>query len=188
MVVIGASVVVAAVVATIIMPPNPYSKPGIGADGFQAFMEKDTDLGIGSVVSKDEVVAVLGKNAKSVENVSVSGVFNYNGDRGQTATYKFVRADGRQASLYVDVMVFKSSNSMDDANIYVGTGEAKVVNGHQAYYMHAQTLGITREYRVMVVNGLKAYKFVIDQPFDDITINEVSSVAALLKLAQNAKL
>lgn len=188
MVIVGTLAIVAAVIAIIAIPRVDTSQRGVGANGFRAYVDKGADLGIGKVVSKDDVVAVLGTKARSVEDADVSTVFNLNGDRGQTVTFDFTRADGKSASLYVDVMQFKSSASLKAARIYTETAKAGSVQNLQAYYMHAQTLGSLREYRLMVVNDLKAYKFVIDQPSNNITISEVSAVAALLKLAQKAHL
>ena len=187
--VIGVGMIVLVVLTIVAMPKiNPGSQYGVGANGFRAYEEKDTSLGVDKVVSKEEVVQVLGGKAKSVSDADVSNVFNFNGDRGQTATYDFVRSDGVKATLYVDMMLFKNIPSMNNAHILTGTGDAGKVNGHPAYYMHAQTIGSQREYRLLVVNGLKAYKFVITQPYRNITINEVAALAALKKLAQKAEL
>lgn len=41
---------------------------------------------------------------------------------------------------------------------------------------------------MIVVNGLKAYRFVMTQPMDNITIKEVAALAALKKIALEAKL
>lgn len=188
MIIIGAAVVVLAIVSIVATPAADKLKRGVAANGFTAFPEEGTDLGVGKVVSRDDVVSALGDKAKSVSNANVSGVFNYDGDRGQTLTFNFTRNDGKQASLYIDVMKFKSSDAMNDAHIYTLTGKTKAINGHPTYYMVADTQGSSREYRVMVVNGLKAYKFVIDQPVNNVTISEVSADAALIKLAQKAHL
>ncbi len=189
MVVIGAGAVILAILAIIVMPRvNTASQRGVGADGFRAYEEQNTDLGIGKVVAKGDVVTALGDKAKAVSNVDVSNVFNLNGDRGQTATFGFTRADGKKVSLYVDMMLFKNTASMENAHVLTGTGKTGTINGHDAYYMHAQTLGTVREYRLLVVNGLKAYKFVIDQPHNDISISEVASLATLKKLALKANL
>jgi hypothetical protein len=186
---IAIAVVVLTVITIIIMPKaDQDSKYGVGANGFRAFKEQGTTLDIDKVVSKDQVINSLGNKAKSVDDVSVSSVFNLNGNRGQTATYNFVRADGKNANLYVDMMQFKSSAEMNSANILAGTGKAGAIQGHPAYYMHAQTLGSDREYRLLVVNGLKAYKFVVVQPVKSITISEVGALATARKLAADAKL
>jgi hypothetical protein len=189
LVAIGAGAIAIAILSIIVVPRiNPGSQRGVGANGFQAFIEPEGDLGMGSVVSKQDVEEVLGKNAKKVNDVEVTKVFNLNGNRGQTATYKFTRTDGLKVSLYVDVMAFKNVPELEAANVTEGTVDAGMVNGHHAYYMHAQTLGSDREYRVLVVNGLKVYKFVIVQPYRYITISEVTSAAALKKLAAKAHL
>ena len=189
MVVVGGIAVAGAIFAIILMPIiDDGSKRGVAANGFSAFVEENTDLGAGKLVTKGDVVSALGKKAKSVSNVSVSKVFNYNGDRSQTATFSFVRADGKYASLYIDMTEFKSQDSMNAESIFTKTALARVINGHSTYYMHAQTIGSVREYRLLAVNGLKAYKFVIDQPVNNIAINEVASVASLITLAQKAKL
>ena len=176
------------IVVSIISVPRAAvgSQPGVGANGFRAYEENNSDLGMAKVVSRDDVVAALGAKAKSVDAVSVSNVFNLNGNRGQTATYSFVRADGKQASLYVDMMFFKNYAELKSANIYGSTKQTDDLAGHPAYYMYAQTLGSDREYRLMVVNDLKVYKFVITQPHQDITINEVAALASLKKLAAKA--
>ncbi len=187
--IIAIGAVVLAVLSVIMVPKvEPGRQYGVGAGGFRAYEERDTTLGIDKVVSKDQVVDTLGKKAKSVDDMQVSNVFNLNDNRGQTLTYDFVRSDGVKSSLYVDVMLFKNTNALNEANIYTATAKAGAVNGHPARYMHAQTLGSEREYRLMVVNGLKVYKFVIVQPLQSITISEVAAVAALKTLANKAKL
>jgi len=189
MVVVGAAAVVAAIWTIVILPnANDASRNGSAANGFSAFIEKKTDLGAGKLVTKDDVTKALGNKAKGVINTDVSSVFNYDGDRSQTVTYNFVRTDGQPASLYIDMTVFKSVVSKENENILAGTLPAHAIGGHPAYYMPAQTLGSQREYRVLVVNGLKAYKFVIDQPVDNVTISEVSAAASLVTLAQGAHL
>ncbi|HUO61878.1 MAG TPA: hypothetical protein VMT96_00295 [Candidatus Bathyarchaeia archaeon] len=188
-IIVGTAAVVLAVTAIILAPKADLgSRNGVGADGFQAYVEKGTNLGVGNTVTKDEVIAALGDKAKSVGNADVSNVFYYNGDRKQTLSFDFTRADGSLASLYIDLTVFKSSASLNQQHIYVGTGKANPINGLAAYYRIAQTIGSDREYQLMVVNGTKVYRFVIDQPVENITINEVSAVASLIKLAQKANL
>jgi hypothetical protein len=188
MIIVGAAAVVLAVWTISIIPKAKNPDYGVAANGFTAFIEQGTDLGVGKVVSKDQVATALGNKAKKITSTDISHVFNYDGDRSQTATYNFVRADGLPSSLYIDLVVFKDQSTMTNEDIFGDTELARVINGHSAYYMHAQTLGALREYRLLVVNGLKAYKFVIDQPLSDIKINEVAAVASLIKLAQVAKL
>lgn len=187
LVAIGA--VVLAIVAIIAIPSvYDVKKQGVGAYGFKAFVEEGTDLGAGEVVSKKTVVNELGDKALKVEDVKVSGVFNLDGNRGQTATYDFLRADGTQSSVYVDIMLFKNTSAMDGAHILSGTSKAGTVQGHPTYFMLAQTVGKDREYRMMIVNGLKVYKFVMTQPSQNITIPEVAAIASLKRMAEKAEL
>jgi len=189
MVVVGAGAVIVAVLVIIAIPPAATTyQPGVAANGFYAYKEQDSDLGIGTVVTQANVVKSLGAKAKSVGDVTVSGVFNYDGQRSQTATYKFIRADSTVASLYVDVTFFPDSTTMTDEGIYANTAKAPAVHNYPTYYMQAQTLGPVREYRLLVVNGLKAYKFVIDQPYSSVTISEPTAFASLIKLARTANL
>ncbi len=182
------AIILALIVIFVANQPVPGSRYGVGADGFRAFTEKDGDIGIANVVSKEAVVNALGSKAKKVDDVQVSSVFNLNGSRGQTATFGFTRQDGRAVSLYVDEMIFKNKVSFDEAKVTVGTASAGTVNGHPIYFMHAQTIGSTREYRLLAINGLRAYKFVIVQPSGSITLSEISSLAALKKLVAKAQL
>lgn len=186
---IGAGAMVLAVLSVIVLPKiNQGSQRGVGADGFRAYIEDNGDLGIAKVVSKAEVSSALGNKAKTVSDPAISKVFNLNGSRTQTATYGFTRTDGVAAELYVDLMFFKNPSERDGANIYASTQQTGDISGRHAYYMHAQTLGGNREYRLMVVNDLKIYKFVIAQPLTNITINEISALAVLKKLAAQASL
>jgi len=186
---IGIGAVVLAVITIIVMPRvNQGSQRGVGADGFRAYLEENSTLGIDKVATKNQVITCLGAKAKSVDDVAVSKVFNLDGNRGQTATFDFVRTDGNKASVYIDVMLFKNVPTMNNADILAGTGKAGTIQGHPAYYMHAQTVGSDREYRLLVTNGLKAYKFVVVQPVRNITISEVGALAAMRKLASEAKL
>lgn len=189
MFIIGGIAVIIAVYTIIVMPSMKGDpRRGVAANGFTAYEEKNGDIGAGNVITKEAVAAALGDKAKSVGDQTVTNPFYYDGDRSQTATYNFVRADGSKASLFVDMTLFKNSKSMQNQHILAGTQLARIINGKSAYYMHAQTLGSIREYRLLVVNDLKAYKFVIEQPTSNITINEVSAVAALIKLAEKAQL
>ena len=182
--------VVLAVLSILAMPKsNPGEQRGVGANGFRAYEEKGTTLGMNDTVSKDDVVWALGKKAKSVGDPQTSNVFNLDGNRGQTLTFDLVRADGGKASLYVDLMLFKNVHEFNQAKVLASTvKEAGKIGGHPGYYMVAQTLGSDREYRLMVVNGLKVYKFVLVQPYRSITINEVGALASLKKLAGKADL
>lgn len=183
MTLIAIGVILLAIVAIMVIPTYDARQRGTGAYGFQAYEEVGTDLGVGKVVSKKLVADKLGDKALAVGNPQVTNVFNWNGNRGQTVTYDFVRADGVAASVYIDVMVFKDSVTMDSQNILRATKRTSDINGYPAYFMHAQTLGLEREYRLMVVDGLKVYKFVMTQPNRNITISEVSALAALKQIA-----
>lgn len=185
---IAVGAIVIAIMVIMNMPKPEGAQRGVGANGFRAYEEKDGDLGIGKVVSRDEVADALGAKARSVDDVDVSSVFNINGTRGQTATFPITKANGKPASVYVDVMVFKNSVALDEANIYSYTAKTDPINTHPTYYMHALTLGSDREYRLMVVNGIKVYKFVLTQPYRDITINEAMAVATLKKIAAKSDL
>lgn len=189
LVVVGVGAMILAVLSVIVLPRiDQGSQRGVGADGFRAYTEEDGDLGIGNVVTKAAVVTALGSKATAVSDPTVSKVFNLNGSRSQTVTYEFTRADGKTAHLYVDLMFFKNAATRDSASIYASTQKTNTIGGHPAYYMHAQTLADEREYRLMVVNDLKVYKFVVAQPSGSITINEVAALASLKKLAATAKL
>lgn len=156
--------------------------------GFKAFVEDGTTLDADKIVTSDKVANEFKGKVSDVSKVDLSKVFNYNGTRGQTASYYTVRNDGRSATVYVDKMVFKNQSDMDSQNIFSGTVRAKEVNGLQTYFMHAETVGMAREYRLMVVDGLTAYKFVFSQPATDITVNEVSAMASLMKLVGSSSL
>lgn len=189
MILIAAGVIVFTILAIVVMPlVNPGTQRGVGADGFKAYEESGTSVGAGNVITKEQVVAELGDRAKSVDDADVSNVFNLNGIRRQQATYDFVRADGAKANLYVDVTLFNNTASMRSANVLEATADAGKIQGHPAYYMRAFTFGSDREYRLLVVNGLKAYVFAISQPVRDIEIREVSALAVLKRLAAKAEL
>lgn len=186
---IGAGTVILTILSIIfILRPEQNAQNGVGADGFRAYVEDNGSLGVNSVVSKDQVVAALGDKAKSVSDADISKVFNLNGDRGQTLTFPFVRNDGKKASLYVDVKLYKNMQSQEDDHIYAATIDGGKVNGHSVYYKHALTIGSDREYHLIIVNGLKAYRFVIAQPAKNMLINEVAALAVLKRLAAEAKL
>ena len=183
------AVVVAVVVSIVTAPKETQtSSYGVGADGFRAFTEDGTDLGAKSITDQQQVAMILGNKAKSVAKPDVSKVFNFNGDRSQAVTYKFVRADGTKVDLYIDKKVYKNTQTMDRDNLYVATAKAGVVNGYPAYYKLAQSIGGKREYHVMVVNGLTAYRFVIAQPATNITISELDADVTLKKLAAKSQL
>lgn len=185
---IAISVIVLAVVAVIVMPTTKDVNRGIGAYGFNAGIERGADLGVGNIVSKQDVVDVLGKKAQSVSDPEVSLVFNLNGIKGQTLSYDFVRSDGVKSSLYIEKKEFSSSDTLESANILASTQGAGNVGEFKAYFMHAVTFGSDREYYLLVVKDLKAYVFAIVQPIRNIIINEISAVATLKQLALKADL
>lgn len=189
LVLLGTFAMVLVVMAFMNTPKNEVTQNGVGANGFSVYVEDDANLGIDKAVSKEDVSNVLQGKAKSISDVEVSKVVNYNGDRGQTATYNFVRVDGVKASLYVDTMQFKSAASLKNSHIFNMTASAGDIQGKPSYFMLAQTMGSVREYRLMVVNDLHIYKFVIDQPVNDPqNISEVSAINTLKKLAAKANL
>jgi hypothetical protein len=188
MVVVGGAAVGLAVWSVVTTPLfNDGVQKAVAANGFTVYVEKNTDLGVGKIVSKDSVSNVLGGKAKSVNSPAVSSVFNYNGDRSQTSTFNFVRSDNQNASVYVDMTQYKDQAAMSAQHILATTAKAPSINSKNAYYMYAQTLGTVREYRLLVVDGLKAYKFVMDQPYRNITINEVAALSSLIKIANKAQ-
>lgn len=186
---IGAGMIILVVLSVITLPKgNPGATRGVGADGFRAYTEEKTDLGVRSVMTKSDVTTALGGKAKSIGEAQVSKVFNFNGDRSQTLTFPFVRSDGVGADIYVDLKLYKNTQSLDDDHIYNLTAKAGSVKGYQAYYRVAQTIGKEREYHIMVVNGLRVYRFVVSQPATNVTISEIDAAALLKSLAAESKL
>lgn len=186
---IGAGMIILVVLSVITLPKDkPGAQRGVGADGFSAFVEENTDLGVRAVTTKESVAKALGAKAKSVNDGQVSKVFNLNGDRSQTLTYPFIRNDGANAELYVDMKLYKNTQSLENDNIYVATKKTDDTNGYPTYYRLAQTLESDREYHIMVVNGLRVYRFVIAQPAQSIAISEIDAAALLKKLASSSKL
>lgn len=188
--VVGAGVVALTVLSIIILLPKDEkgAQYGVGADGFRAYVEEKGNLGVGSLATKAQVATALGNKAKSVGDGEVSKVFNMNGDRGQTVTFPFERADGLKAHLHIDMRLYKNTQSLESDNIYVATEKTSAVNGHPAYFKMAQTIDNAREYHMIVVNGLKVYRFVFAQPAKKITISEVAALASLKRLALELKL
>jgi hypothetical protein len=187
MALISIVVIVLAVLAVVFMPTNRDSQYGVGADGFSAFVEKNASLGVDQLVSQDEVVGALGDKAKSVKNAVAAPVLNYGGSRAQTVTYDFVRSDGKDSSVYIDMFVFKDSSTLERQDLLGNAGNAGKVGEHKAYFLHALTFGKDREYRLLVIDGLNVYKFVMVQPFRNITISEVSAMAVLKTIASKAQ-
>ncbi len=188
MVAISLGVIALAVIVVVLMPTVRDDQRGIGANGFSAFPEKGTDLGIDKVVTKSDVVDVLGEKAKRVSDADVTDVFNLAGIRSQMVTYDFVRTDDVSASIYIDLKTFPNSTTLEKANILKGTAEAGKVGDYDAYFMRAFTFGKKREYYLLLTKGLNAYVFAFVQPSRDILFSEVSAVATLKRLAQKADL
>lgn len=188
MALIAISVIVLAFVAIMVMPSVRDAHRGIGADGFHAGIERGADLGVGKLVSKQDIVDTLGGKAESVGSADISKVFNLNGIRGQTLTYDFEGSDGIKNSLYIDKKEFDSTSTLNSANILANTTSAGKVGEFNAYFMHAVTFGSDREYYLLATKDLKAYLFALVQPSRHITISEVSAVAVLKRLALKTNL
>lgn len=167
---------------------KPGIQSGVGADGFRVFIEDKSDLGVGNLASKDQVVVALGKYAKSVGDAQISKVFNQNGIQRQQLTFDFKRADGNQASLFIDQVFYGNEAAIKNDNAYVGTLEAGKINNYPLYYRRALSIGKYREYSMMLVSGATVYRFVISQPGSNITIQEPDAIEVLKKLALGAKL
>lgn len=167
---------------------TPGIQNGVGADGFQVGVDEKDDLLVKSLVSKDQVVAALGDKAKSVSDAEVSKVFDFNGIRGQTLTYNFVRSDGATASVYIDKKVFKSEKSLTEENVYGSSLKLGTINNFPVYAKHAQTIAGNREYHTIIVNGKIVYRFVFSQPARNITVSEMNAIAVLNRIASGAKL
>ena len=187
MALIAAAAVLIAIVLIIAFPSYDPKQQGVGANGFRsALIEQGADLGASKLVTKDLVAEALGSKAKSVSDAESSKVLNLNGIRSQSVKYDFVREDGKSAVLYADIVQFNNSVVMDSQNILKASQKAGDVQGKSAYFLHAQTLGQEREHRMIVIDGLTVYKYVISQPVRKVTIPEVSSLAVLKNIAQKA--
>jgi hypothetical protein len=176
------------IVIIIGFPTHPGAKYGVGADGFSVFEMQGTDLGIAEVVSKATVQEELGSLVKQVDDVEKTSVLNYDGNKGQTATYYIITKGGASGSFYVDLMQFQSQQAYDNAHVFNGTLDAGNINGMPAHYMQAATIANEREYALLVSKGAKSYKFAITQPFHNIEIDEVTAQAALKRIAAKAHL
>jgi hypothetical protein len=167
---------------------DPGAQVGVGADGFSVKELKGVDLGVADVVSKAIAEQELKSVAQKVGNVNKSGTLSLNGNRNQTATYYFKSNAGTQSTLYVDVLIYKNATALKSDNLNKRTADAGKINGNEARYMHAATIGSEREYALLVTKDLKSYKFAITQPAKNITINEVTSQEILKKVAARANL
>lgn len=167
---------------------SPGIQNGVGANGFRVSLEQGTSLGVAGIVSKDQVVASLGKHAKTVGDAQVSKVLNQNGTRRQQLTFDFTRADGSPSTLYIDKLIYPSAEAIKSDNAYVGTLAAGDINSNPIYYRRALTIGKFREYSFMIVKDTTVYKLAISQPISSITISELNSMNVLKNLALGAKI
>lgn len=167
---------------------NPGAQYGVGADGFTVFEDEKSDLGIDKVVEKPLVEKELGSLTKEIDDVRKTSVLNYNGNKGQTATYYLVTNEDTLGSFYVDVMEYKSQKAYDQANVFASTLDAGEIQGLKAAYMRATTIANEREYALLVSKGTKSYKFALTQQFQNVKIDEVTAQNALKRIAQQAHL
>ena len=167
---------------------KPGRQRGVGADGFQAYVEDKANLGVDTIVKKDQVTTALKNLASSVEDAKIAPVFTLNGNLGQTITFSFVRKDGVKSSVYVDKRVYKSKEALDDDHVYDATMESGKAKGHTIYFREAQTIGKDREYSLMVVDGKTVYRYVMSQTYNNISVTELTALVTLKKLAQVSNL
>lgn len=167
---------------------SPGSKTGVGANGFNVFEDKGGDLGIANVAKRDLVTQELGTRVKSVDEVDVSNVLNFNGNKGQTATYYIETKAGTTGSVYVDVMQYKSDAALKSDDLDKGTLDGGKVQDLPVRYMGAATIANEREYALLVTKDLKSYKFAMTQPHQNITINEEEALSILKRIAEKSRL
>lgn len=171
-----------------VFPKKNTELSGVGANGYSVFEKKGADLGILKVASKKVITDALGKNAKSVDDPSKSGVLSMNGNLGQTATFPLVLANGEKASIDVDVLEYKSKDAYDSDGLTKGTGVSGRVDGREVRYMTASTIGRDRIYALLVTKDLKSYKFQLSQPSSKIAIREYLAHDVLKKVIDNSNL
>lgn len=167
---------------------SPGANSGVGADGFSVYQMPGADLGIVNVVKKPVVVSEFGDLVKQVDEVDKSGVVNYNGSKGQTATYYLVTKHDTQGSFYVDVMEYPTQKAYDEADVFNNTADAGKVQNLPARYMKAITIANEREYALLVSKGTKSYKFAFTQPFNKIKFDETTIQAILKRIAEKAQM
>lgn len=167
---------------------SPGIQTGVGADGFRAFVEEKSDMNVKDLVSRDQVIAALGTYATSVNPAEVSKVFNMNGDRGQTLTFKFIRKDGVRSNINIDKRTYTSKSKLEADGVYKSSLEYGTVNGRTVYVKRAQTIGGLREYHAVVVDDTTVYRLVLAQPVKNIKIKEVDSINILKNLFVGAKI
>lgn len=174
-IVLGVAIVAALgalAVMVVVLPKNQGSQPGVGADGYSVFEKKGADIGVVSVSEKSVVVAALGDRAKTVDDVTKSGVISLNGNLGQTATYTFTTPTGTKSYIDIDILKYQSQAAMDSDDLEKGTGSAGKVNNMDVRYLPAKTIGSEREYALLVSKDLKSYKFSMMQPSSKAEIRE----------------
>lgn len=184
---IGAMIVIAlvALAGIILFTERPQDSVPRGA----AYQERNKDLGVASIVSKQDVVDVFGADAKDVKDASISGVLNYNGNRGQTATYAFTLPSGAQhASLDVDVMRYASKEAFDAAMPLNGGGDLGEVAGHAVKYLPALVIAGDRQYSILFANGNDIYKLTLLQPTVKPEILEYKAQDIMKELVKRAKM
>lgn len=174
-IVLGAAIVAALgalAVMVLVLPKNQGSQTGVGADGYSVFEKKGADIGVTGIADKKVVVDALGNRAKSVDDVTKSGVISLNGNLGQTATYTFTTPTGTKSYIDIDLLKYQSKAAMDSDSLEKGTGSAGTVNGMEVRYLPAKTIGSEREYALLVAKDLKSYKFSMMQPSGKAEIRE----------------
>lgn len=191
-VVLGATIAgalgILAVMVVVLPIKSGGTHSGVGADGFSVFEVRGADLGVGKAVQKQTVQDALGSRAKSVKDVDNSGVINFNGNKGQTATYGFTTSGGVNSQIDIDVLQYKSQAAYDSDRVFDGTGAAGKINGLEVRYLPAMSIGPDREYALLVTKDLKSYKFSMSQPNGKVEIREYDAHKMLKQLITNAQL
>ena len=190
MVLIGSGALTLAAVLILRLPAFDSSGTGYGVSsgGYTIRVEGKSDIGVAKVATKDDVTRALGANAQSVNDPQLGSAVNFNSSRGQTLTYDFTDKNGHRAHIYVDMTIFDNQSALNALNISSGTTKAQAINGHAAYYMQPWTLGSEHQDRLLVVNGLKMYKFIMSQSSENLSMDSVAARATLIRLAQKAQL
>lgn len=184
---ISAIIVIALAVLAgiIVLTERPQATPPQGA----AYQERNKDMGVGSIVSKQDVIDTLGTNGKDVKDASISAVLNYKGNRGQTATYNFTLPSGAQnGSIDIDIMRYANKEAFDAAMPLTGTGGLGEVAGHQIKYLPAITLSGDRRYTILFANNNDIYKITFIQPTVKPEILEYRAQDMMKELVKKAKL
>lgn len=156
--------------------------------GSPAFEDHNSDLGIGHVVTKDQVVAALGSVGKDIKDVSVSNVLNLGDNLGQTATYNFTLPSGAKAFIDVDIMRYASKDAFEAAGVLNGAGKLSEINGRQVYYFPSLVLEGNRKYTLVFTSNNDVYTFSFSQPTTKIEVQEFKAHDILAELIKNASL